>query len=210
MDRLSSSDKWPGQNKSSPIGSPPKGFWYDPEIKEGAPTKGVSLNDAVKHFISNPTLIGKPSHINMAERSVELDNGKSLSFDDIIKAYQEVLTKKSDYSFFESPTDLGKKPKGDFPSVTWVPNGTEDKEVDEDRITAKAFEHQLPLDHEKQITAKWGPEYISALYHLNQAIKNGHPKDRAVQYAVAEMKKMGVTISPMTLLEIADIYMGSV
>ncbi len=210
MDRLSSNDKWPGQDKSSPVGMPPKGFWYDPEIKESSATKGISLNDAVKHFISNPSLIGKPAHINVAERMVELDNGKSISFDDIVKMYQEVLTKTSDYSFFEGPTDLGKKPKGDFPSVTWLPNGTEDKDVDEDRITATAFEHPLSLSQEKQIAAKWGPEYISALSHFNQALKNGHPKERAIQYAISELRKAGVTISPTTLLEIADIYMGSV
>jgi hypothetical protein len=209
-------EKWLGQKRTVPIGTPPKGFYYDPEVKESANQHAPSINDAIKFFIQNPEIIGKPASIDVPKRSVELDNGRHVSFEDIMTAYQDQVTKTSEQGFFDSPTDVGKAPKGDFPSVKWLPRGQEDAEENPNTTMAKcrlsrfdkrAYEEALPLDYEKQIAAKWGPEYISALYHYKTATENGHDKTRALQYAVAEMKKVGVTVIPEKVLEVANIYM---
>lgn len=219
MDRLSKfDDKWPGQEQAQPFGAPPKGMWYDPEVKESK-AQGISLNDAIKHFISNPQILGKPSHVDMQMKMVELDNGSAISFDDIVEEYKKVANneKTSDFGFFDGPVDLGKEPKGDFPSVQWLPKGREDDPSDEDVVTSgfglskldkRAFEDVLSQDQKNQIAAQYGPEYISAVGHYYEALKNGHPQQKALEYAISEMSKVGVTISPTILLEVTNTYLG--
>jgi hypothetical protein len=218
VDRLSRfDDKWPGQEKAQPIGAPPKGMWYDPAAKESK-SKGISLNDAVKYFLENPTVLGKPAHIDMRLKMIELDNGSAISFDDIVQEYGKVVSneKTSDFGFFDSPVDLGKDPKGDFPSVQWLPKGREDDPSDEDLVTSefglsrldkRAYDNPLSQEQMNQVAAQYGAEYNSAVAHYYEAITNGHPQNRALDYAVAEMKKVGVTISPTILLEVTNTYL---
>lgn len=219
MDRLSRfDDKWPGQQQATSFGNPPSGFWSDPEVKESK-AKGVSLNDAVKHFISNPATIGKPTHINMQTKVVELDNGSTISFDDILEEYKKAANneKTSDFGFFDGPVDIGKERDGNFPSGIWMPRGTEDLDIDPNvslanlglsKIDKRADEQPLTMDQQSQIAAEYGPEYNSAAEHYFQAVKNGHPADRAIQYAVSEMAKVGITISPTILLEVTNTYLA--
>jgi hypothetical protein len=61
-------------------------------------------------------------------------------------------------------------------------------------------------EHEREIASKWGPEYNTALRYFTDAIKNGHDKDRAFQYAIAEMEKVKTPIQPDMLLEVIDVY----
>lgn len=223
-------NKWPAQKRTVPIAAPPKGMWYDPKVKEG---KGSpknrpyqpSINDALKYYIDNPDRFGMPASFDMQKKLVLFDAGHSVSFDEVIDNYMKDSgkLKEGDASdqwgeggFYDSPnpSDLGKEPKGDFPSMGWLPRGTEDMSVDEDIITGSlnlsAFDVEadeyLTQDQRSQIAAEYGPEYISALTHFYDALVNGHPEDRAQAYAIAEMEKTNQTILPGTLSEIAKIY----
>ncbi len=62
--------------------------------------------------------------------------------------------------------------------------------------------------HEKEIAAKYGPEYNTALMHAQDAIKNGHSNDRALEYAVAEMQKVEAPVSPEILSEVMQVYLS--
>ena len=226
-------NKWPGQKHTVPIGSPPKGMWYDPKVKEGKPSvrnrpPQPSLNDAIKYFIENPDKYGTPASFDLKKQVVLFNTGNTLSFDDVIENYMKDSGKykEGDASsqwgrdgFWDSPnpSDVGKEPKGDFPSVQWLPRGTEDMSVDEDIVTADwglssldktSEESYLTQSQRDQIAAKYGSEYISALEHYFDALSDGHPEDRASQYAISEMAKVNQTILPGTLSEISEIYMS--
>ena len=220
MERLSrfEDDKWQGQRDATSFGNPPQGFWSDPEVKEGKTKGGASLNDAVKHFISDPKVLGKPVHIDMQQQIVELDNGSTISFDDIVKEYTKIANneKTSDFGFFDGPVDIGKERDGNFPSGIWMPKGTEDLDIDPNVTTSSlglskldktADENPLTPDQENQIAAEYGPQYNSALQHYANALKNGHPQDKALAYAVSEMEKVGITISPTILLQVTNTYL---
>lgn len=69
-----------------------------------------------------------------------------------------------------------------------------------------ALDTELPDEQKEQIAAKYGPEYISALEHYSEAIRNQHPDYRALEYAVSEMKKQMITIDPMILKQVASTY----
>ena len=66
----------------------------------------------------------------------------------------------------------------------------------------------LTQNQRDQIAAQYGPEYISALFHYFDALSNGHPEDRAQEYAIKEMEKSHQTILPGTLSEISEIYIS--
>lgn len=93
--------------------------------------KGLSLNDALKLFSGNPTLLNKaPIDIDVTSRMVHWNDGSKTSFDETVQLALEHMPKKeSDFGFMDGPVDLGKDPKGDFPSVSWMPRGQEDKDA---------------------------------------------------------------------------------
>ena len=226
-------NKWPAQERTVPIASPPKGMWYDPKVKEGKGTPQnkpptVSLNDAVRYYIDNPDKYGMPASFDLKTQTVLFASGKTISFKEILDNYSKDSGKykEGDASsqwgrdgFWDSPnpSDLGKEPSGDFPSVQWMPRGTEDMSVDEDIITGglglsefdKIAENEyLTQEQKDQIAAQYGPEYISALSHYFDALSNGHPEDRAQEYAIKEMEKSRQTILPGTLSEVSEMYMS--
>ena len=365
-------DKWPYQNRATPIGSPPKGMWYNPQVKD-ADEKKPSLRDALHHFTQHPDSLGKPGHVSMTDSKIEFASGQILSFKEVIQRYIETTQSKDsdkrkgvEKGFYDSPVDVGKDPKGDFPSNNWLPKGTEDMSVspnehaaslskiayisgrrgnayvrqyleefdieyddtiqdilkstawdvekkieliharvknlaenwsDEDDLDVKSVDwsdpeindqeimnlinsyedlhtaglglskldkrsdfwpalggqdvkHEDHMDtyegHDTEDGSKWfecpkgsgnsrwekgpksqkkaedsfiteeskeaiakthGAEYISALKHYVDAVQNGHPEDLAMDYAVAEMNKQSIGISPTKLLEVISLYL---
>lgn len=132
-------DKWQGQANSTSVGNPSKGFWYDPSVKESSADSKIA--EALKYFIENPDELGVPTHISQAEKRVFFSNGKSHTFDEVVESYS-LMTSDKDASFFDGPVDLGKEHDGDFPSVTWMPRGHEDGDVNDHALTA---ERGVPL-----------------------------------------------------------------
>lgn len=313
--------EYPGQAAATSIGKTPSAMWSDPSVKEG--DSDNSLSEALRYFIANPGTVGLPTHVSEAEKLVIFDSGPALSFEEVVLQFKKNTTEK-DSSFFDGPVDLGKEHDGDFPSVTWMPRGQEDKDVSDADLTAskktagsldtnlltKAIESYvsenrydidwfesygekfvdyirdaayeeankhlsdnvinnileemdadkwyeqfgeaevenwvstlegitteedlaetypqildsykklkpqiqmnfnsslegLPEEHKSQIAAKYGIEYVSGLDHYNDAITNKHPQDRAIQYAVAELKKQNVTLDPTVLSAVVKTY----
>lgn len=217
-------EKWPYQNRATPIGAPPKGFWYNPEVKESSEngdSQKPSLRDALHHFSSHPDSLGKPEHISMSDSKVEFASGQTLSFKEVIHRYIQTTQGKSsekgkgtEKGFYDSPVDVGKDPKGDFPSNSWLPKGTEDMNMNIDqrglglsKLDKQAEEEFITEESKEEIASTAGAEYISALKHYFDAIRNKHPKDRAIEYSVNEMKKQDISISPTKLLELVSLYL---
>ncbi len=114
--------------------------------------KGISVNDALQHYMANPGDDGKPAYFDSSSKMVEFENGKQYTFDELVLKYRDdLLIKKSDYGFMDGPTDLGKRPKGDFPTVTWMPRGNEDMDVDPNLTTANKKKAELDLSNEPVI-----------------------------------------------------------
>lgn len=164
-------DEYTGQERTEPVGYPPRGMWYDPSVREGKSKNkpyAPSLNDALKFYIENPDKQGIPSSFDLQKREVYFDNKKKMSFEEIIKNYMQDSGryKESDASpedqwghggFMDSPVDVGEDPIGDFPHVKWVPRGKEDvEEADPDAIWSNMGLSKLdktaqtpPLDRER-------------------------------------------------------------
>jgi len=110
----------------------------------------ASLDDAIEFYIRHSEILGLPGEIDFKKRLVHFSTGKKMKWEDFIQRFiQDSQTrKKSDFGFFDSPVDLGKDPKGDFPSSKWLPKGHEDDVVNEDVTTASIN----PLKREKLYT----------------------------------------------------------
>ena len=133
-----SDDKWPAQQRVVPIGLGERGWQgYEPFKKGSDKEKGISVSDALEYYRDNPGEDGRPVYLDSSSHIVEFENKKRYSFDEIVTKYRdEIVTKQSEKGFYDGPTDLGKRPKGDFPSVTWMPKGNEDLDVDPNKTTA--------------------------------------------------------------------------
>lgn len=159
--------KWPYQRRTTPIGNPPKGMWYDPSIKESnEDTEKPTLRDALHHFSQNPDELGKPGHLSMTDSTVEFANGSILQFSEVVARYSESMPIKDmdkgkgvEKGFFDSPVDVGKDPKGDFPSAMWMPKGTEDMNVSPN-------EHAASLDKKAYMSVQRGSAYVQRILDI--------------------------------------------
>jgi hypothetical protein len=70
----------------------------------------------------------------------------------------------------------------------------------------KAIESPLTQDEQNQIAAKYGAEYNTALAHIYFAAKRGHSLDKAIEYAINEMKKVNISLEPKKLVEAMNLY----
>ena len=74
--------------------------------------------------------------------------------------------------------------------------------------TKTALQNPLTDEQQNQIAAKYGPMMNTTLMYYAEALKNGHAKDRALAYALDEMKKMNTVIDSAKLVEAIDVYIG--
>ena len=164
--------------KSEPMGYPPKGMWYDPQVKEADDEKlPPEATYSVDWLITYPEeyFLGKKVDVT------------------------------ADWGFFDSPGDIGQHHSGDFPTTPWLPRGTEEANMSpNETVAAKEI---LPLKIQMDITSKYGPEYNAATLHYYTAVKNNHDKARSIEYAASELEKMKRPIDKTKLLEIIEHYL---
>jgi len=64
----------------------------------------------------------------------------------------------------------------------------------------------IPQDVQNQIAKQYGPEILVGLRFYENALTYGHDTSRALDYALAEMKRMGYAISEREFLKVFDVY----
>lgn len=85
-----------------------------------------------------------------------------------------------DGGYYSSPTDLGKDPKGDFPSESWLPRGQEDASVNEDIVSPTKEPPTINSeDHERRakVDQSLGREYGEVFSIIDQLCRQGYPLD---------------------------------
>ena len=135
MRKLSADDKWQKQKEVVPIGFGERAWQAYEPYKRAADDDHQSTMamywDTVKDlFFEKGNRWGsirdelKKMYSEITEEDLsELMNQVRYYMD------QQKQQLESDYGFMDSPKDIGKNPSGDFPSVQWMPRGTEDQDV---------------------------------------------------------------------------------
>lgn len=184
-------DEWQGQRDAQPFGTPPKGMWSDPAVKEGA-KPGASLSDAIKFFIEHGDRFNKkPTEIDLTSKFVKWSDGSRSTFDEFVELYSHHISKKdADFGMMDGPVDQGRHHDGDFPSASWMPSGEEDKGVDSNytsanliqvavnSILASTFKDDLleapaPVEHGSKEVSKYEPEGEFLMRLVDLLVKEG-------------------------------------
>jgi hypothetical protein len=85
-------------------------------------------------------------------------------------------------------------------------NGKEIQTGGTGEVKKTADDQVLPQDQQDQIAATTAPIYNTALNNYAQAVKRGHEKDRALEYAIQSVSNME-KIDPKKLVELINNYL---
>ena len=141
-------DKWQSQKEVVPIGLGERGWQAYEPYKQSSGSDAMAMYwDQVRDSFFDKGNRWSAVVQELKQMYTEITDENIQELQDQVRytLNQHKTQVESDFGFFDGPTDLGKRPKGDFPSVQWMPRGVEDMDVDPNKTTAsKGNDGQVP------------------------------------------------------------------